>query len=129
MARQNISTGTNWEEMAGYSRAVRVGNIVHIAGTTATDDTGNIVGYGDAGQQTEFILQKIEKALIASGASLQHVVRTRIFLTDMTQWEAAAKVHGRVFASIRPVNTLVGISALVGEGYVVEIEAEAIIET
>lgn len=127
MARQNISSGTKWEAMAGYSRAVRIGNIVHVAGTTATDDEGKVVGYGDAGKQTEFIFQKIEKALIEAGASLQDVVRTRIYLTDITQWEAAARMHGQIFQDIRPVNTLIGINALIGDGYVVEIEAEAII--
>lgn len=128
MTRQNISSGTTWETLAGYSRAVRIGNVVHVAGTTATDDEGHLVGAGDAARQTEFILQKIEKALIAAGASMRDVVRTRIFITDIAQWEAVARVHGDVFRNIRPVNTLVEISGLVGEGYIVEIEAEAIID-
>ena len=125
--RQTISSGTHWEELAGYSRAVRVGNRVLVAGTTATDTDGNLVGGDDIGAQTAFILQKIEKALNEAGATLADVVRTRIFITDKTQWEAVAREHGRVFREIRPVNTLVEISGLIGEGYLVEIEAEAII--
>lgn len=113
--------------MAGYSRALRYGNQVFVAGTTATDADGQLVGEGDMAAQTRFILQKIEAALIEAGASLKDVVRTRIFVTDIDQWEAAARVHGEVFGEIRPANTLLAISALVGTGYLVEIEADAII--
>jgi enamine deaminase RidA (YjgF/YER057c/UK114 family) len=123
--RQNISSGTRWEELAGYSRAVRIGQHVYVSGTTATDDDGNLIGLDDAGAQARFIFQKIERALGVAGASLQDVVRTRIFLVDKSQWEAVARVHAEFFANIRPANTLVEISGLVGEGYLVEIEAEA----
>jgi enamine deaminase RidA (YjgF/YER057c/UK114 family) len=125
--RQNISSGTKWEAIAGYSRAVRLGNIVHVAGTTATDDEGNLVGAGDPYVQTVFIIKKIERALLKAGASLKDVVRTRIYVTDVSQWEPVARAHGEFFEDIRPVNTLIGISALIGEGYMVEMEAEAII--
>lgn len=126
MTRQNVSSGTKWESLAGYSRAVRVGNIVHVAGTTATDEHGNIIGK-DTYEQTIFVFQKIERALKEAGASLSDVVRTRIYVTDINQWEGAARAHGEVFSEIRPVNTLIGGLQLVGPGYFVEIEAEAII--
>jgi enamine deaminase RidA (YjgF/YER057c/UK114 family) len=125
--RQNISSGTKWEPLVGYSRAVRVGNVVHVSGTTATDDAGNLVGVGDANAQAMFIFQKIERALKQAGAEMRHVVRTRIYVTDATLWEAVGKAHHAFFADIRPANTLVEISALIGDGYLVEIEAEAII--
>ena len=127
MQRKNISSGTHYEAIAGYSRAVRLGSIVHVAGTTATDANDEIVGIGDSGAQTEFIIQKIERALQQAGATLSDVVRTRIYLTPDADWQAAAKMHGKYFASIRPANTLLYIHALIGEGYLVEMEAEAII--
>ena len=123
--RKNISSGTVWESFAGYSRAVRLDDTVYVAGTTATDNDGNVVGIGDATAQTRFILEKVERALIEAGASLNDVVRTRIYLTDISQWEGVAREHGRVFENIRPANTLIVISALIGEEYLVEIEAEA----
>ncbi|MEM6528736.1 MAG: RidA family protein [Chloroflexota bacterium] len=125
--RQTISSGTHWEAMAGYSRAIRYGNQVFVAGTTATDADGNIVGRDDPAEQTRFILQKIEAALKAAGASLKDVVRTRVYVVNIEQWEPVARVHGEVFAEIRPANTLLAIDALVGPGYLVEIEADAII--
>lgn len=124
--RMNISSGTKWESMAGYSRAVRVGNVVHVAGTTATDENGDVVGK-DTYEQSIYVFQKIERALKEAGASLSDVVRTRIYVTDITMWEGAARAHGEVFGSIRPVNTLIGGLQLVGPDYLVEIEAEAII--
>jgi enamine deaminase RidA (YjgF/YER057c/UK114 family) len=127
--RQTISSGTHWEDIAGYSRALRVGNMVYVAGTTATDAEGHPVGEGDIAAQTAFILQKIERALHKAGASMQDVVRTRIYITDKTQWEPVAREHGRVFADIRPVNTLVEVSGLIGNSYLVEIEVEAIIDS
>lgn len=127
MARQNISSGTHYEKIAGYSRAVRLGNVVQISGTTATDGASEVVGIGDAGAQTEFIIQKIEAALGEAGAQLSDVVRTRVYLTPGADWEAVAAVHGRYFGDIRPANTLLYIHALVGDDYLVEMEAEAII--
>jgi enamine deaminase RidA (YjgF/YER057c/UK114 family) len=126
--RQNISSGTVWEDIAGYSRAVRVGNLVFVSGTTATDADGNLVGPDDPYAQTVFIIQKIERALREAGASLRDVVRTRLFVADASQWEPVAKAHAEFFREIRPANTLVEISALVGEGYLVEMEADAVIQ-
>jgi enamine deaminase RidA (YjgF/YER057c/UK114 family) len=125
--RQLVSSGTVWEGIVGYSRAVRVDRFVSVAGTTATGDDGSVIGKGDPGAQTDFILQKIERALREAGAGLHDVVRTRIFLTNVDDWEAVGRVHGRYFAAIRPANTLVEVSALVGGDYLVEIEADAVI--
>jgi enamine deaminase RidA (YjgF/YER057c/UK114 family) len=125
--RQNISSGTKWESFAGYSRAVRVGNHIAVSGTTATDEDGNLVGADDMYEQTKYAIQKIQKALVAAGASLRDVVRTRIFVTDINRWEDAARAHAEYFGDIRPANTLVEVSTLVGSGYLVEVEADAII--
>ena len=127
MGRKNISSGTHYETLAGYSRAVRLGNIVHVAGTTATDSDSKPVGIGDSGAQTEFIIQKIERALNEAGAELKDVVRTRIYLTPNTDWKPVIEMHNKYFSEIRPVNTLVYIHALIGDDYLVEMEAEAII--
>jgi enamine deaminase RidA (YjgF/YER057c/UK114 family) len=127
MARQNIASGTVWEGIVGYSRAVRVGNQVFVSGTTATDDNGQLVGGSDPYAQTVFIIQKIERALKASGASLGDVVRTRIFVTDASQWEGPGRAHNEFFKDIRPVCTMVEVSALIGPEYLVEIEVDAII--
>ena len=125
--RQRVSSGTIWEERVGYSRAVRVGNLVFVSGTTATDDDGRLVGPGDPEAQARYIIEKIGRALAAAGASLADVVRTRIYLTRAADWEAVGRAHGHYFADIRPANTLVEVSALVGEGYIVEIDADAVI--
>lgn len=124
--RQNISSGTHWESFAGYSRAVRVGSVVHVSGTTATDENGQIVG-ADAYEQSVYIFRKIERALKEAGASLADVVRTRIYVTDAALWEGPARAHAEFFGDIRPANTLIGGIQFVGPGYLVEIEAEAII--
>ncbi|MBI5669310.1 MAG: RidA family protein [Chloroflexi bacterium] len=126
--RQNIPSGTKWEAIAGYSRAVRLGNIVHVSGTTATDEHGNVVGADDPYAQTVYIIQKIERALKPTGATLRDVVRTRIYVTDISRWEDVARAHGEYFGAILPTNTLVEVSALVGPEYLVEMEAEAIIQ-
>ena len=126
--RQKISSGTPWEAAHGYSRAIRVGNRVLVSGTTASDETGSTIGKGDPYAQTVYIIQKIERALTAAGATLQDVVRTRIFVTDIAnQWEDIARAHNEFFSEIRPASTMVEISKLVGDGLLIEIEAEAII--
>ncbi|MCA9902818.1 MAG: RidA family protein [Anaerolineae bacterium] len=125
--RINFGTGTPWEAVVGYSRAVRVGNIVHVAGTTASDEQGNVIGSGDAGAQTDYILRKIARALEAVGASLRDVVRVRMFVTNISQWEIIGRVHGSYFADIRPVSTMVEVSRLVDPQHLIEIEVEAIV--
>lgn len=125
--RQRVDTGTVWEERFGYSRAVRVGDLVFVSGTTATDDTGQLVGPDDPEAQTRFIIEKIGRALAAVGASLSDVVRTRVYLTRADNWEAVGRAHGHYFGTIRPANTLVEVSALIGDDYLVEIDADAVI--
>ena len=125
--RQLVSSGTVWEGRVGYSRAVRLGNLVFVSGTTATDDEGRLVAPGDAEGQAAYIIEKIGRALVEAGASLADVVRTRVYLTDVNDWEAVGRAHARHFGETRPANTLVGVGALVGDGYLVEIEADAVL--
>ena len=124
--RQNISSGAAWEDIVGYSRAVRIGNIIEVAGTTAVDGE-TIIGEGDAYLQTKFIIEKIAKALEEGGASLENVVRTRMFVTDISQWEAIGKAHGEYFKNIKPAATMVEVKGLINPQLLVEIEATAIL--
>jgi enamine deaminase RidA (YjgF/YER057c/UK114 family) len=127
MKRQNISSGAPWEPIVGYSRAVRVGDHVYVSGTTATDGKGGIVGIDDPYAQTKQILANIASALERSGSRLADVVRTRIFVTDVSQWEAVARAHGEAFGAIRPACTMVEVSKLISPEIMVEIEADAIV--
>ena len=125
--RTNYSSGAIWEDLVGYSRAVKVGNQIEISGTVASDENGHAVGRDDAYQQTVFILQKIEKVLKEAGASMKDVVRTRMFVTDISRFEEYAKAHGEFFSSIKPCTSMIEVKALVSKEFLIEIEATAII--
>lgn len=125
--RLNISSYTEWEDLVGYSRAVRVGNLIEVAGTTAVNEAGSVVGFNNYYEQTKFILTKIENALIAAGATLQDVVRTRIFVTDISHWQEIGQAHGEFFKTIKPVATMLEVSRLISPELLVEIEVTAVI--
>ncbi|HKY54487.1 MAG TPA: RidA family protein [Anaerolineales bacterium] len=126
--RLNISSGVKWEDVVGYSRAVKIGNVIEVAGTTAVDDEGNLVGPNDLYEQTRYIILKIEKALISAGAALTDIVRTRIFTTDISRWEEIGKAHGEFFRAIKPASTMVEVKSLINPEMLVEIEATAMIQ-
>jgi enamine deaminase RidA (YjgF/YER057c/UK114 family) len=125
--RLNISSRTKWEDIVGYSRAVRIGNIIEVAGTSAVDENSQVFGINDPSAQTKFILSKIEKALNSAGATLQDVIRTRMFVTNIADWEKIGMVHGSFFKDIKPVTTMVEVKSLISPELLVEIEATAIL--
>ncbi len=125
--RQNIASGAKWEDLVGYSRAVKIGNLIEVSGTAAVDEHGAIVGQGDPYKQAAFIIQKIGIALHAAGAGFDNVIRTRIYVTDISFWERVGRAHGEVFGSIKPATSMVQVSALIEPGLLVEIEATAIV--
>ena len=127
MKRTNYSSGVKWEEVVGYSRAVRVGNTIEVTGTVAADDNSVLVGGNSAYEQTKFIIQKIEGVLKRAGASLEDVVRTRMFVTDISRWEEYGKAHGEFFKNIKPCTSMIEVKSLIAPEYLIEIEATAII--
>jgi len=127
MPRTNYSSGAKWEAIVGYSRAVKIGNTIEVTGTVAVDDNSKLVGGNDAYEQTKFILQKIEKVLERAGATMKDVVRTRMFVTDISRWEEYGKAHGEVFSDIRPCTSMIEVKGLIDKEYLIEIEATAVV--
>ena len=126
MKRTNYSSGAKWEDIVGYSRAVKVGNTIEVTGTVAVDENNNLVGGNNAYDQTKFILQKIEKVLERAGASLKDVVRTRMFVTDISRWEEYGRAHGEFFKDIKPCTSMIEIKGLIAPEYLIEVEATAV---
>jgi len=127
MQRTNYSSGVKWEDIVGYSRAVKIGNVIEVTGTVAVDENTNLVGGDDAYKQTKFIIQKIEKILQQAGAELKDVVRTRMFVTDISRWEEYGKAHGEFFKTIKPCTSMIEVKGLIDPTYLIEIEATAIL--
>jgi enamine deaminase RidA (YjgF/YER057c/UK114 family) len=127
MERTNYSSGAKWEDIVGYSRAVKIGNVIEVTGTVAVDENSLLVGKDDAYAQTRFIIEKIEKILQRAGASLKDVVRTRMFVTDISRWEEYGKAHGEFFKNIKPCTSMIEVKGLIEPDYLIEIEATAII--
>jgi len=129
MQRVNYASGAHWEEIIGYSRAVKIGNIIEVTGTVAVDENNMVVGRDNPYEQAKYVLHKIEKVLERAGATLKDVVRTRIFVTDISKWEEFGRAHGEIFKDIKPCTTLVEVSGLIAPEYLIEIEATAILKT
>jgi len=127
MNRENFSSGAYWEDIVGYSRAVKIGNLVEVTGTVAVDEEGKTVGSGDAYAQTRFIIEKIETVLKRAGATLADVIRTRMFVTDISRWEEYGKAHGEFFKEIKPCTSMIEVKGLISSEYLIEIEASAIL--
>jgi enamine deaminase RidA (YjgF/YER057c/UK114 family) len=127
MERINYSSGAKWEEIVGYSRAVKIGNVIEVTGTVAVDDNNELIGGNNAYAQTKFIIEKIEAVLQRAGASLKDVVRTRMFVTDISRWEEYGKAHGEFFSNIRPCTSMIEVKGLIAPEYLIEIEATAVI--
>ena len=128
-SRTNYASGSKWEDIVGYSRMVKMGNIIEVTGTVAVNDNGELVGPNDAFEQTKFIIQKIETNLARAGAGLKDVIRTRMFVTDISRWEEYGRAHGEAFGNIKPCTSMIGVAALIEPGYLIEIEATAILES
>ena len=126
MKRTNYSSGAKWEDIVGYSRAVKIGNTIEVTGTVAVDENSNLVGGDNAYEQTKFILQKIEKVLERAGASLKDVIRTRMFVTDISRWEEYGRAHGEYFKDIKPCTSMIEIKGLIAPEYLIEIESTAV---
>ncbi|MGZ8522988.1 MAG: RidA family protein [Chitinophagaceae bacterium] len=129
MQRTNYSSGAKWEDIVGYSRAVKIGNIIEITGTVAVDENNLLVGKDNAYDQTKFIIEKIQKILLLAGSSLKDVIRTRMFVTDISRWEEYGRAHGEFFNEIKPCTSMIEISALIEPSYMIEIEATAILSS
>ena len=126
--RTNYSSGAKWEDIIGYSRAVKVGRLIEVTGTVASDENGNVVGKDDPYRQTQYIYQKIQKVLESAGATMANIIRIRMFVTDISQWQEYGRAHSEFFKDIKPCNTMVEVSALIEPGYMIEIEATAMMD-